>query len=79
MILENNINKLLEYKDDTSFITSLYLRLGPNERKDIKYKTTLKNLIKQAKKNYSYLENNHEQYKSIEKDLVMIENILIIQ
>jgi len=76
MILENNINKLLEYKDDTSYITSLYIRLGPDEREDLKYKKTLKNLIKQAKKNYSYLENNKEEYKSIEKDLVMIENYI---
>ena len=76
MILKNSINRLLEYKDNTSYITSLYLRLGPDERKDFKYKTTLKNLIKQAKKNYSYLENNNEEYKSIEKDLAMIENYI---
>jgi peptide chain release factor subunit 1 len=76
MILENSVNKLLDYQDDTSYITSLYLRLGPDERKNFKYKTTLKNLIKQAKKDYSCLENKIEEYKSIEKDLVMIENYI---
>lgn len=76
MILENSINKLLDHQDDTSYITTLYLRLGPDEREDYKYKRNLKNIIKQAKKNYSYLENKSEQYKSIEKDLIMIEDYI---
>lgn len=74
MILENNINKVLEYKDDTSYVTTLYLKLGPDERNDFQYKRTLKNLIKESKKNYSYLESDIKKYKSIENDLAMIEN-----
>ena len=66
MILENNINKVLEYKDDTSYVTTLYLKLGPDERNDFQYKRTLKNLIKESKKNYSYLESDIKKYKSIE-------------
>ncbi len=76
MILDNSIQQLVELNKSTDYITSLYLKLGPDERNDFKFKTVLKNLIKKAKNNYSYLRDDTEIYDSISKDFKKIENFI---
>lgn len=74
MDLENRIDKLLEYNNDEHLITSLYLELGPLDRENFKYKTTLKNLIKKQKVNLNKRNINESTLESVESDLNKIIN-----
>jgi len=74
MNLENRIDKLLEYKNDKHPITSLYLKLGPRNRENFKYKTTLKNLIKKQKVNLNKGNIGESALESVESDFNKIVN-----
>jgi len=74
MDLENRIDKLLEYKNDKYPITSLYLKLGPRDRENFKYKTTLKNLIKKQKVNLNKGNIGESALESVESDFNKIVN-----
>lgn len=74
MSFEDKINKLLEFKSDKYLITSLYLKLGPKERGNFRYRIALKNLIKEQREKFN--ERNFTSYalESIESDMKKITN-----
>jgi peptide chain release factor subunit 1 len=74
MDLKDRIDKLLEYKNDEYPITSLYLKLGPRDRENFKYKTTLKNLIKKQKVNLNKRNIGESALESMESDFNKIVN-----
>ncbi len=69
MNLENKINKLLGFKSDKYPITSLYLKLRPEERENFRYRITLKNLVKEETDRLSKGNFTKEALESIEADL----------
>lgn len=69
MALEDRIDDLLEFKSDRYPVTSLYLKLGPEERKNFQYKITLKNLIKEQKDKLNEKNYTNEAIQSVETDL----------
>jgi peptide chain release factor subunit 1 len=74
MDLEGRIDKLLEYHNDEYPITSLYLKLGPRDRGNFKYKTTLKNLIKKQRVNLNKRNIGKSALESTESDFNKIIN-----
>jgi len=74
MDLKDRIDKLLELKNDDYPITSLYLKLGPRDRGNFKYKTTLKNLIKKQRVNLNKRNMGETALESIESDFKKIVN-----
>jgi peptide chain release factor subunit 1 len=74
MDLEDRIGKLLEYKNDEHLITSLYLKLGPRDRGNFKYKTNLKNLIKSQRDNLGKRNISEAAFESVELDFNKIIN-----
>ncbi|HSE84441.1 MAG TPA: host attachment protein [Thermodesulfobacteriota bacterium] len=69
MALEDRIDDLLEFESDRYPVTSLYLKLGPEERKNFQYKITLKNLIKEQKDKLGEKDYTSESIQSVETDL----------
>jgi peptide chain release factor subunit 1 len=69
---EDKINKLLEFKSDKYPITSLYLKLGPKERENFRYKIALKNLIKEQREKVNERNFTSDALKSIESDMKKI-------
>ncbi len=76
MDLENRIEKLLEYKNDKYPITSLYLKLAPSDRENFKYKTNLKNLIKNQRDNIGKMNLGENVLESIESDFNKMKNYI---
>jgi peptide chain release factor subunit 1 len=72
MSLTDKIDKLLGFKSDKYPITSLYLKLGPSERENFKYKIALKNLIKERRDKLNERNFTGEALKSIESDMKKI-------
>jgi len=72
MNFQDKINKLLEFKSDKYPITSLYLKLGPAERENFKYRITLKNLIKAEKDRVNKRGFSKEALESIDSGLKKI-------
>ena len=64
----DQINKLLEFRDGEYPITSLYLKLGPAERENFKYRIILKNLIKEQRDALDKSELNRESIESVDSD-----------
>ncbi|MFQ5787084.1 MAG: hypothetical protein ACE5H1_03805 [Thermodesulfobacteriota bacterium] len=64
----DQINRLLKFKKEKYPISSLYLKLGPEERENFKYRITLKNLIKEQRDNLPKTEFKKESIESIESD-----------
>lgn len=73
MMLDNRIKKLQNYHNDSQYVATLYIKLEPEDRNNFQYKTVLKNLIKQAKNNYSYLLEDEELSKTIGREIKKIE------
>jgi len=76
MDLENRINKLLKYKNDKHPITSLYLKLAPSDRVNYKYKTELKDLIKNLRHDLNERTFTEAAIESIERDIKKITNLI---
>jgi peptide chain release factor subunit 1 len=72
MSFEDKINKLLEFKSDKYLITSLYLKLGPKERGNFRYRIALKNLIKEQREKVNERDFTSDALKSIESDMKKI-------
>ncbi len=68
----DQIGRLLKFKNKRHPITSLYLKLGPDERQNFKYRITLKNLIKERRDNLPRTEFKKEALESIESDFNMM-------
>jgi hypothetical protein len=69
MSFEDQIDDLLEFESDKYPITSLYLKLEPQERKNFQYKITLKNLIKEQKDKLGERDYTSEAVESVKSDL----------
>lgn len=72
MNFRNNIDKVLRFKSDKYLITSLYLKLGPRERENFKYRITLKNLIKEQRDSLNKRGFTKEALESIDSDFKKI-------
>ncbi|GIW48172.1 MAG: peptide chain release factor 1 [Deltaproteobacteria bacterium] len=72
MNFEERIARLLEFKGNRYPIASLYLKLGPAERENFKYKIILKNLIKEKRERLDEMGFSDEALKSVESDLKRI-------
>jgi peptide chain release factor subunit 1 len=68
----DQINKLLEFRDGKYPITSLYLKLGPAERENFKYRIILKNLIKEQRDALAKSDLNKESIESVDSDFKRI-------
>lgn len=69
MNLQDRISRLLEFKSERYPIVSLYLKLGPAERENFKYRITLKNLIKAERDRLSKRGFSKEVLESIDSEL----------
>ncbi len=74
MSFTDQINKLLEFRDEKYPITSLYLKLGPAERENFKYRIILKNLIKEQRDTLTKSGLNKESIESVDSDFKKILN-----
>jgi peptide chain release factor subunit 1 len=72
MTFDDKINNLLKFKSDKYPITSLYLKLGPNERENVRFKIALKNLIKEQREKLNERNFSSHALKSIESDMKKI-------
>lgn len=72
MSFSDQINKLLEFRDEKYPITSLYLKLGPAERENFKYRIIVKNLIKEQRDAFTKSGLNKESIESVESDFKKI-------
>ena len=72
MTLMGKIEKLLGFKSEKFPITSLYLKLGPKERENFKYKIALKTLIKEYREKLNEKDFASEGLKSVESDMKKI-------
>ncbi|MCI0455343.1 MAG: peptide chain release factor 1 [Candidatus Dadabacteria bacterium] len=68
MNFKNNLDRVLEFKSDKYPITSLYLKLGPGERENFKYRIIIKNLIKEQKDSLNKRDFKKSALESIESD-----------
>ncbi|MGB7293777.1 MAG: peptide chain release factor 1 [Thermodesulfobacteriota bacterium] len=78
MSFTDQINKLLEFRDDKYPITSIYLKLGPNERENFKYRIILKNLIKEQREALTKSGLNKESIESVNSDFKRILDLIEI-
>src|SRR5882724_6943835 len=76
MDFKNDINELLEFKSDRYPIVSLYLKLGPRERENFKYKITLKDMIKRERERLHKRDFTKESLESIEADFRKISDFI---
>ncbi len=76
MSLEDQIVKLLKYSSDERPIISLYLKLGPNDRVNFKYKANLKNLIKGLRQNLKEKKLTETALESVEQDINKITKLI---
>lgn len=76
MSLTKQIEKLLAYSNDKYPITSLYLKLGPSDRVNFKYKGNLKNLIKVLLQDREEKKLAESVLESVERDIKKITNII---
>jgi peptide chain release factor subunit 1 len=72
MNLEGKIDKILGFKSDKYPITSVYLKLRPEERENFRYRITLKNLIKEERDRLSKGNFTKVALESIETDFTKI-------
>ncbi len=72
MDFRNNVDKVLGFKSDKYLITSLYLKLGPKERENFKYRIALKNLIKEQRDSLNKRGFTKEVFESIDSDFKKI-------
>jgi len=68
MSFTEQINKLLEFSDEKYPVTSLYLKLGPAERENFKYRIILKNLIKEQREALTNSGLNKESIEGVNSD-----------
>ena len=68
MNLLDQITRLLEFRSNKYQVTSIYLKLGPGDRENYKYKITVKNLIKEQRENLNKTELNKVSLESVESD-----------
>ncbi len=76
MITKGPIEKLIAYNGGNYPVTSLYLKLGPSERVNFKFKTTLKNLLKKLKQELGERTFTEAALESVERDLAKITNLV---
>ena len=76
MSLKNQIEKLLNYRNDEYPITSVYLKLGPSDRVNFKYKGKLKNLIKVLIQDREEKKLSESAVESVERDIKKITNLI---
>lgn len=74
MNYERIIKSLFDYRANQYYITSLYIKLGPEERENFKYKIILKNLLKRIKQNLLERSFSKESLEYVDLDLKKIEN-----
>ncbi len=72
MEIKDIIEGLSSFKSDKYPVTSLYLKLGPKERENLKYRILVKNLIKQKKEEIERRDYGKSEIESIEEDLKKI-------
>ena len=72
MEFNSRIKSLAEYKYKDFPVTSLYLRLGPQDRQNQKYKLTAKNLIKDLRKSLGKRGLTKSSLESIESDFLKL-------
>ena len=72
MRFSDQINKLLEFRDEKYPITSLYLKLSPVERENFKYRITVKNLVKEQRDALTKSGLNKESIESVDSDFKKI-------
>ena len=76
MNLNNQIKKLLSYSSDEHPVISLYLKLGPNDRVNFKYKANLKNLIKGLRQALKEKKLSEAAVESFEKDITKLAKLI---
>lgn len=74
MSFEEQISRLSKIKSNKYLISSLYLKLGPGERENFKYKITLKNLLRENKENLLKQNISREILEFIDSDFEKFEN-----
>jgi peptide subunit release factor 1 (eRF1) len=72
MELDNRIKNLSEYKYQGYPVTSLYLRMEPQDRQNLKYKLKAKNLVKDMKRSLSERALSKSSLDSIDADFTKI-------
>lgn len=68
MIVSDQVNRLLEFRSNKYPITSFYMKLGPGDRENYKYKIAVKNLMKEQREVLSKTELNKGSLESVESD-----------
>ncbi len=76
MDFKSEINELLRFKSDKYPIVSLYLKLGPKERENFKYKITLKDMIKEERDRLHKGDFAKEVLESVEADFRKISDFI---
>jgi len=74
--LKETLERLAEFRPQEFFITTLYLRLMPEDRQDNKYLRVFKNLVKKKEKDLESLNPSKEVRSSVEGDIKKIEEFL---
>ncbi|MER3448090.1 MAG: peptide chain release factor 1 [Candidatus Dadabacteria bacterium] len=76
MDFRNGINELIKFKSERYPIVSLYLKLGPKERENFKYKITLKGMIKEERDRLHKGDLTKEALESVEADFRRISDFI---
>ncbi len=74
--LKEVLERLLSFKADDYMVTSLYLKLGVEERTDRKYLRTFKNLVKAQREHLENRGLENHVLRSVEEDFKKIEDFL---
>ncbi len=72
MNFADRINKMSLYNSQSYSVTSLYLKLEPEDRQNLKYKLTAKNLVKDARDSLGKRGLSKSSLDSIESDFTKI-------
>jgi len=76
MSFEDTAKELNDYVNEDSPVTSLYLKLGPQERDNFKYTIILKNMVKELKEEIASGGLDKEAADSVESDLNKITSFI---
>ena len=76
MEFSDRIKNLSEYQYQNNPVTSLYLRLGPWERQNLKYKLTVKNMVKDTREALNKRGLSKSALDSIDSDFTKITGYL---
>ncbi len=76
MEFNNRIKNLSEYKYKDCPVTSLFLRLGPQDRQNLKYKLTAKNLVRDMRQALAKRGLSQSAFDSMDSDFAKITGYL---